>query len=417
MANPNRINFRNVRSGNKTKRIYYIACSECPTVSEFTSATPLPDQVVVNKHQQWGWVISKDYKGNICPQCRGITKIKPENKLTEVFGKVTKGGKPVPTVSEIVQEAEKELNASHAKTADILDRFFSAPNSSKPASEPAHSPEEPMATPPVAQHHHHETGLSLRQTHELTSALIGIEKTTAAANQKLDDIQAAFMLMTEQQSSQHAELVGLTKQLITAISHIVPAIAKIAPAIADGNQALVSHFNDASSSIVGAIADLKTTTAISSPAQPVEPATPESVPEAMNTNTKAPEDLTHIKLGSRIRRRTATPSPRHGDSISISSSQNTTNPHKYYTQMRLPRNLWESVGFTPDTRILITRDGSGFTLKEAPEGSGVKLKIVTDSRVIVQTSSIGNAEGILGGDVVAIARQGAITIAPRTAAN
>jgi hypothetical protein len=62
---------------------------------------------------------------------------------------------------------------------------------------------------------------------------------------------------------------------------------------------------------------------------------------------------------------------------------------RYYTSIRLPRELWDSAGFGPEDRLLLDWRGKALTIERAAEG-GVKPKSVGATVVVLQSWKLGN---------------------------
>jgi hypothetical protein len=62
---------------------------------------------------------------------------------------------------------------------------------------------------------------------------------------------------------------------------------------------------------------------------------------------------------------------------------------RFYTSIRLPRDLWDRAGFSPDDRLLLDWSGKALTIERAIEG-GVKPKSIGDTSVVLQSWKLGN---------------------------
>jgi hypothetical protein len=62
---------------------------------------------------------------------------------------------------------------------------------------------------------------------------------------------------------------------------------------------------------------------------------------------------------------------------------------RFYTIIRLPRELWDQAGFGPEDRLLLDWSGKALTIERAKEG-GVKPKAVGGSSVVLQSWKLGN---------------------------
>jgi hypothetical protein len=63
--------------------------------------------------------------------------------------------------------------------------------------------------------------------------------------------------------------------------------------------------------------------------------------------------------------------------------------NRYYTSIRLPRELWDRAGFGSDDRLLLDWSGKALSIDRTAEG-GVKPKSIGGSSVILQSWKLGN---------------------------
>jgi len=62
---------------------------------------------------------------------------------------------------------------------------------------------------------------------------------------------------------------------------------------------------------------------------------------------------------------------------------------RFYTSIRLTRELWDRTGFGPEDRLLLDWSGKVLTIERATEG-GVKPKLIGDTSVVLQSWKLGN---------------------------
>ena len=62
---------------------------------------------------------------------------------------------------------------------------------------------------------------------------------------------------------------------------------------------------------------------------------------------------------------------------------------RFYTTIRLPRELWDQAGFGPEDRLLLDWSGKALTIERATEG-GVKPKSIGETSVVLQSWKLGN---------------------------
>ena len=62
---------------------------------------------------------------------------------------------------------------------------------------------------------------------------------------------------------------------------------------------------------------------------------------------------------------------------------------RFYTIIRLPRELWDQAGFGPEDRLLLDWSGKTLSVERTLEG-GVKPKAIGDTSVVLQSWKLGN---------------------------
>jgi hypothetical protein len=77
------------------------------------------------------------------------------------------------------------------------------------------------------------------------------------------------------------------------------------------------------------------------------------------------------------------------ESIVVKSIPDVNNAHRFYTSIRLPREVWDANGFEADHRLLLDWDGQSLTVTRATNG-GVKPKVVGNMQVVLQSWKLGN---------------------------
>jgi hypothetical protein len=75
--------------------------------------------------------------------------------------------------------------------------------------------------------------------------------------------------------------------------------------------------------------------------------------------------------------------------IVVKSIPDAKRPDRFYTIVRLPRELWDQAGFGPEDRLLLDWSGKALTIDRATEG-GVKPKAVGATSVVLQSWKLGN---------------------------
>jgi hypothetical protein len=75
--------------------------------------------------------------------------------------------------------------------------------------------------------------------------------------------------------------------------------------------------------------------------------------------------------------------------VSIKSIPDAKRPDRFYTSIRLPRELWDQAGFEPEDRLLLDWSGKALIIERVAEG-GVKPKSIGEASVVLQSWKLGN---------------------------
>jgi hypothetical protein len=97
-------------------------------------------------------------------------------------------------------------------------------------------------------------------------------------------------------------------------------------------------------------------------------------------------------LAKRIQRsgKTEGPAPKAASArVVVKSIPDAKRSDRFYTSIRLPRELWDQAGFGVDDKLLLAWSGKALTVERATEG-GVKTKAVGDTSVVLQSWKLGN---------------------------
>jgi hypothetical protein len=107
-----------------------------------------------------------------------------------------------------------------------------------------------------------------------------------------------------------------------------------------------------------------------------------SAPIAAETTTRSRQ--------SRRPKRNAAPAPQAGSApVVIKSIPDAKRSDRFYTIIRLPRELWDQAGFGPEDRLLLDWSGKALAIERATEG-GVKPKAIGGNSVVLQSWKLGN---------------------------
>ncbi|WP_245444467.1 hypothetical protein [Microvirga sp. KLBC 81] len=258
------------------------------------------------------------------------------------------------------------MKARHKDTAEILARHLGKPEAlaaevfrpkegqpPRPAA-PAAAP-QPMSSPALSP--------------EVEQALTGM-----AAD--LKSLRSTMELMAEQVS----KLVALGGQQIEAIARLAPALIQSTEGLSGGLRQIVgaiqaiphlAHPVAEQQSVMKAEAGPELTQAVD--AEPASVPELEEAPRPAGRKRKA-----EVKEGQ-------IPSA----AVVVKSIADAKRPDRFYTSIRLPRELWDSAGFEPDDRLLLDWSGKVLSIERATDG-GVKPKSIGDASVVLQSWKLGN---------------------------
>jgi hypothetical protein len=192
-------------------------------------------------------------------------------------------------------------------------------------------------------------------------------------------------LMAEQVS----KLVALGGQQIDAVARLAPLITQSAEGITDSLREVVSAVGSIPSSIPLPY--------------PADPLAAEEQPmlqrEMIDDHDQAtslePEPHIHGKAEERLkqsRRSNRSEAKAHETAsapIVVKSIPDAKRSDRFYTTIRLPREVWDRAGFGPDDRLVLDWSSKALKIERAAEG-GVKPKSIGAAAVILQTWKLGN---------------------------
>jgi hypothetical protein len=186
--------------------------------------------------------------------------------------------------------------------------------------------------------------------------------------------------MTEQVS----KLVALGGQQIEAIARLAPLVAQSADGISGGLRDVVSAVRSITNSSPPAAQTAQ------SGEQPMPlPGKDEGQGEIVSSRSGA---LDIQEQGKHRRHRTRKDDSLHkarSAGVTVKSSPDPKRPDRFYTSVRLPRELWDAAGFGPDDRLVLDWSGKTLAISRVAEG-GVKPKAIGATAAILQSWKLGN---------------------------
>jgi hypothetical protein len=199
----------------------------------------------------------------------------------------------------------------------------------------------------------------------------------------LKGLRSAMELMAEQVS----KLVALGGQQIDAVARLAPLITQSAEGITNGLQEVVSAVGSIPSSLP-LPHPAESLTAEEQPAlqpEPIHDHAIQSEPEP-HMEAEAEKRLTQSRRSKRSEEKAHQTA---SAPVVVKSIPDAKRSDRFYTTIRLPREMWDQAGFGPDDRLVLDWSGKTLRIERAAVG-GVKPKSIGEAAVILQTWKLGN---------------------------
>jgi hypothetical protein len=200
---------------------------------------------------------------------------------------------------------------------------------------------------------------------------------------ELKDLRSTMEGMAEQMS----KLVALGGHQMEAIARLAPLMVQSADGIVGGLRDVVSAIQSIPSASPPEPEPLKAEEPLTREAEPVEQQDPE--PGLEPEPRKASKAKERSRAGLRPTKTKAKVRHTGSAAIVVKSIPDAKRSDRFYTSIRLPRDLWDQAGFGPDDRLLLDWSGKTLTIERVAEG-GVKPKAVGSTSVVLQSWKLGN---------------------------
>jgi hypothetical protein len=339
------------RSGGAPSKFRFtIRCSECARTDSYEASKPTSNDAVKRYFSDRGWLLGRTSSFDVCPACLASPRHTQEMQS------------PPP------RREGKASDKRYQETADILARHLGKPE--ELATE-VFRPKEtklPQSSTPKAP-----------QPTQPTPALSPeVEQTLTGMAADLTGLRSAVQCLAEQVS----QLVILGNQQIDAVARLAPALVESTEGLLGGLRQVASaiqtiphlpHAATDQQSVAEAAANPERTQAVGAEPTPV-PAIEARTPAKQRQGTK--------QVKQKADQATSAP-------VVVKSIADAKRPDRFYTSIRLPRELWDRVGFEPNDRLLLDWSGRALTIERTAEG-GVKPKSIGSSSVILQSWKLGN---------------------------
>lgn len=341
--------------GAPSKYRFTARCSGCGRTDAYESSKSVGDDLVKGYFKDRGWLLGRDRAYDLCPACLAKPREDQRHHSPEAANRST----------SLTTPADKRSR----DTADILARHLGKPEALAAEvfrPKPVQAPRLPaLEAPPQA-------APAPAPPSEVEQVLTGM-----AAD--LKGLRSTMEILAEQVS----KLVALGSQQIEAIAGLAPLVIHSADGI--------------SGTLRDVVTAIQSTSGSSSPAEGAttfeEPLTHETKPAGLHDLNIGSE--TEPPVFSNAKEQAKRPKqPKHKTGktaapIVVKSIADAKRPDRFYTSIRLPRELWNQAGFTPDDRLLLDWSGKALTIERVEDG-GVKPKAIGDTSVVLQSWKLGD---------------------------
>jgi len=365
------------RSGGAPSKYRFTArCSGCQKTDTYESSTSVGDDSVKGYFKDRGWLLARNRAHDLCSAClvrpREAQQPRQRNEARHHRppDAVTHSDRPTP----VADKRSRDI-------ADILARHLGKPDV---LAEEVFRPKPVQAPRPPATDLPQQVGPALALSPEVEQALTGMAA-------ELKGLRSTVDLMAEQMG----KLVSLGTQQIEAMARLAPLMVQSAEGISGSLREVASMVQliPHVSTPAGEATKLSAkATGVEEPAalqlnllQDVDQtAGPEAKSAPLAAETRTPPGQ------SRRPKRNAAPAPQAGSApVVVKSIPDAKRSDRFYTAIRLPRELWDQAGFGPEDRLLLDWSGKALTIERATEG-GVKPKAIGGTSVVLQSWKLGN---------------------------
>jgi hypothetical protein len=337
------------RSGDAPSKFRFtVHCSDCAATDTYEASRPTSNDAVRGYFKNRGWLLGRAASFDVCPDClarpRDGQKMQPAGQRRET----------------------KAMDRRHRDTADILARHMGKPE--ELAAEVFRPKEAKPIQPPAPQ--------APQPAHAGPALPPEAEQALSGMAADLKSLRAAVEFMADQLR----QLVALGSRQTEALASLPPALTQSAEGlsgelqqVAHAIQELPHRSRPVTDQASGAGAEVAPMQAVD--AEPA-PATEASVLEP-SRRTKGRRKAKDDAIVS------------ESADIVVKSIADAKGKDRFYTAIRLPRQLWDQAGFGPEDRLLLDWSGSVLSVERTAEG-GVKPKSVGGTTVVLQSWKLGN---------------------------
>ncbi len=325
--------------GAPSKYRFVVRCSGCNKTETYEASKPASNETVKGYFDERGWLLGRDRSYDLCPAC---------------LARPPRDG--------------KADDARRRETADILARHLGKPEALATEVFRPKDIAPPQPSPPRIAH----------QPKSIPSLSPEVEETLVGMATDLKGLRAAVEFMADQVG----KLVALGGQQIEAVARLAPALLQSAEGLSGSLRQVanvVQKFSDPKLPAVEVQAEPHTASGMDETRAGGPESAASPVLEVQHSSGRV--QSTRAAKGQAVQ---ATSTP-----VIVRSIADAKRSDRYYTSIRLSRELWDRAGFGPDDRLLLDWSGKALTIERAIEG-GVKPKSIGDTSVVLQSWKLGN---------------------------
>lgn len=350
------------RTGGAPSRYRFIArCSTCHKMDTYEASKPTADEVVKGYFKDRGWLLGRDRSYDLCPACLAKPREAAEPRPIHEGQRYRS-----PAAANHSDRLTAPADQRSRDTADILARHLGKPEA---LAAEVFRPKPMQAPRPSVPDTPRQAGSIPALSPEVEQALTGM-----AAD--LKSLRSTMELMAEQVS----KLVALGGQQIEAIAQLAPLTIQSAEGISVSvREAMTAAQTLSMPSAVPLVQESVSAGEIHSEQQ--QDVRPE--PDAAQTSGAPAKRIPRLAKTEGPARK-AVPTQ-----VAVKSIPDAKRSDRFYTTIRLPRELWDRSGFGPDDRIQIDWKKKTVSINRVSDG-GVKPKTIGDAVVVLQSWRLGD---------------------------
>jgi hypothetical protein len=347
--------------GAPSKYRFTTRCSGCPKTDSYEANKPAGDELVKGYFKDRGWLLGRNRAYDLCPAClakpREAQQPRPVNEARHQRSPeaANPSSRPAASADKRSQDTADILARHLGKPEALAAEVFRPKQMQSPRSSAPHAPQQAGSTPALSP--------------EVEQALTGM-----AAD--LKSLRSTMELMAEQVS----RLVARGGQQIEAIARLAPLVIQSAEGISGSVREVVS-----------AVQILSPPLAVTLAREPVAAGEPHHEQQQDVSSEPEPVQAPEAPL-KRIRRSAKADGPAReaaSAQVVVKSIPDAKRSDRFYTSIRLPRELWDRAGFGPEDRVQIDWKKKALSINRVLDG-GVKPKSIGDAVVVLQSWRLGD---------------------------